>query len=162
LAQKVVGATSSPGYGRSRLPTRDALGRGTLTQPNRESDENHTLLAVIAALLSLNAVSAGAASATTVDECQGRLMTLREHTLAAQASFTSQKDVGSLVAKVDAASAKLAAGKNTDAVAKLVDFQTTLNALATAPKPKVVPVVAQALSAEAQGVIVCINEIGAA
>jgi hypothetical protein len=54
--------------------------------------------------------------------------------------------VDGLVAKLDAASAKLAAGKNTDAVAKLVDFQTTLNALATAPKPKVDPVVAQALS----------------
>jgi hypothetical protein len=62
--------------------------------------------------------------------------------------------------KLDAASAKLAAGKNTDAVAKLVDFQTTLSALATAPKPKVDPVVAQALSQEAQGIIECIDEIG--
>jgi hypothetical protein len=120
------------------------------------------LLAVLAALLSLTMVGAGAASATTVDECQGQLMTLRDHTLAAQASFTSQKDAGGLVAKVDAASAKLAAGKTIDAVAKLVDFQTTLNALAAAPKPKVDSAVAQALSAEAQGVIVCINEIGTA
>src|SRR5918995_4058749 len=83
------------------------------------------LLAVLAALLSLNAVGAGAASATTVDECQGQLMTLRYDTLAAQTSFTSQKDVGGLVAKVNAASEKLAAGKNTDAVVKLIDFQTT-------------------------------------
>ena len=79
---------------------------------------------MLAALLSLTAVGAGAASATTVDECQGQLMTLRDNTLAAQASFTNQKDVGGLLAKLDAASAKLAAGKNTDAVAKLVDFQT--------------------------------------
>jgi hypothetical protein len=120
------------------------------------------LLAVLAALLSLTAVGAGAASATTVDECQGQLMTLRDKTLAAQASFTNQRDVGGLVAKLDAASAKLAAGKATDPVAKLVDFQTTLNTLATAPKPKVDPAVAQALSAEAQGVIVCINELGTA
>jgi hypothetical protein len=120
------------------------------------------LLVVLAALLSLNAVDAGAASATTVDECRGQLVTLRDDTLAAQASFTSQKDVGGLVVKVDAASEKLAAGKNTDAVAKLVDFQITLNALATAPKPKVDPAAAQALSAEAQGVIVCINQIGTA
>jgi hypothetical protein len=118
------------------------------------------LVAVLAALLSLTAVGAGAASATTVDECQGQLMTLRDNTLAAQASFTNQKDMDGLVAKVEAASAKLAAGKNTDAVAKLVDFQTTLNTLATAPKPKVDPAIAQALSAEAQSVIVCINEIG--
>jgi hypothetical protein len=120
------------------------------------------LLAVLAALLSLTAVGASAASATTVDECQGQLMTLRDKTLAAQASFTNQRDVGGLVAKLDAASAKLAAGKATDPVAKLVDFQTTLNTLATAPKPKVDPAVAQALSAEAQGVIVCINELGTA
>ena len=120
------------------------------------------LLAVLATLLSLNAVGAGVASATTVDECQGQLMTLRDDTLGAQTSFTSQKDVGGLLAKLDAASAKLAAGKTTDAVGKLVDFQTTLNALATAPKPKVDPAVAQALSAEAQGVVVCINEIGTA
>jgi hypothetical protein len=78
---------------------------------------------------------------------------------AAQASFTNQKDVEGLVAKVDAASAKLAAGKNTDAVAKLADFQTTLNTHAAAPKPKVDPAAAEALSAEAQDVIVCINEL---
>jgi hypothetical protein len=120
------------------------------------------LLVVLAALLLLTAVGAGAASATTVDECQGQLMTLRYNTLAAQASFTNQKDIDGLVAKVEAAAAKLAAGKNTDAVAKLVDFQTTLNTLGAAPKPKVDPAVAQALSADAQGVIVCINEIGTA
>jgi hypothetical protein len=89
-------------------------------------------------------------------------MTLRDNTLVAQPSFTNQKDLSGLVAKLDAASAKLAAGKTTDAVAKLVDFQTTPNALVVAPKPKVDPPVAQALSAEGQGVIVCINEPGTA
>jgi hypothetical protein len=44
----------------------------------------------------------------------------------------------------------------------VVDCQTTLNALDPAPKPKVDPAVAQALSAEALGVVVCINEIGTA
>ena len=120
------------------------------------------LLVVLAALVSLTAVGAGAASATTVDVCQGQLMMLRDNTLAAEASFTNQKDIGGLVTKLDAASAKLAAGKNTDAVAKLVDFQTTLNTLATDPKPKVDPAVAQELSDDAQGVIYCINEIGTA
>jgi hypothetical protein len=120
------------------------------------------LLVVLAALLSLSAVGAGAASATTVDECQGQLMTLQQDTLAAHDSFTNGKDVDGLVAKVSAASEKLAAGKNTDAVAKLVDFQTTLNALATAPKSKVDPAAAHALSAEAEGIVVCINESGTA
>lgn len=49
-----------------------------------------------------------------------------------------------------------------DAVQKLTDFQTTLNSLATAPKPKVDPATAQTLSDEAQGVIGCINTIGTA
>jgi hypothetical protein len=44
----------------------------------------------------------------------------------------------------------------------LVDFQSALNTLATAPKPKVDPAVAQALSDDAQGVSVCIDEIGTA
>jgi hypothetical protein len=120
------------------------------------------LLAVLAALLSLTAVGAGAASATTVDGCQGELKTLRDNTLAVQPYITNQKDLDGLLAKLDAASTKLAAGKTTDAVAKLVDFQITLDALAVAPKPKVDPALAQALSAEAQGVIVCINELGTA
>ena len=120
------------------------------------------LLVVLAAVLSLNAIGAGAASATTVEECQAQLTTLRDDTLAAQGSFTNPKDETGLVGKLDVASAKLAAGKTTDAAQKLVDFQTTLNALANATKPKVDPAVAEALSAEAQGVIDCINKIGAA
>ena len=117
------------------------------------------LLVVLAALLSLNAVGAGTASATTIDECQTQLVTLRDAT---QTSVTNQKSAVGLGAKLEDASAKLAAGKNANAVAKLVDFQTTLNTLATAPTPKVDPAVAQALSGDAQGVISCINEIGTA
>lgn len=74
-------------------------------------------------------------------------------------SFTNVQDVDRVDAKLDDASAKLAAGKNDDAARKLVDFQTKLTALATAPKPKVDPAVADALAAEAQGVIDCIEAI---
>ena len=49
-----------------------------------------------------------------------------------------------------------------DAVAKLTGFQTSLDALATAPKPKLAPAAAQSLSTGAQGVIDCINAIGTA
>jgi alkyl sulfatase BDS1-like metallo-beta-lactamase superfamily hydrolase len=120
------------------------------------------LAVLLAALLLLSAIGTGAASATTVNDCQTQLATLRADTVAAQTSFTNQADFDGLVAKLDAASAKLAAGKNGDAVQKLVDFQSTLNALATAAKPKVDPGVAQSLIAEAQGVIDCINAIGTA
>jgi hypothetical protein len=111
------------------------------------------LLAVLAAFVALSAVAVGSASATTLEECEAEL--------AAQASFTNPKDVDGLLGKLDAASAKLDQGKNADALAKLVDYQSTLNPLAGAAKPKVDPAVAQTLSADAQGVIDCINAIGA-
>ena len=56
-------------------------------------------------------------------------------------SFTNVKDVNGLVGK-------------------LGDYQSALNALATAAKAKVDPAVAQSLSNEAQGVITCIESIG--
>ena len=119
------------------------------------------MLVLLVALLALSGLT-GSASATTVEECQAELATLRADTLAAQSSFTNGKDLNGLVAKLDAATTKLTEGKNADAVSKLVDFQTTLNTLATAPKPKIDPTVAQTLTAEAQGVIDCINAIGTA
>ena len=120
------------------------------------------LLVVLAALLSLQAVVAGAASASTVDECQSQLETLRADTVDARDSFTSTKDQDGAVVKLDEAAAKLTAGKDADAVAKLTGFQTSLNALATAPKLKLTPAAAQSLSTGAQGVIDCINAIGTA
>ena len=118
------------------------------------------LLVVLAALLSLQAVVAGAAAASTVGECQSRLDTLQADTVAAQSSFTNAKDFNSSVIRLEEARTKLTAGKNADAVAKLTGFQTTVNTLASAPKPKLTPAAAQSLSAGAQGVIDCINAIG--
>jgi hypothetical protein len=120
------------------------------------------LLTVLAASLAFSAVAVGSASASTVEECQDKLSILRANTVAAETSFDNPKSFNNLVEKLDAAAAKLAEGKNADAVQKLVDFQTTLNALATAPKPKVDPAVARSLIAEAQSVIDCINMIGSA
>jgi FIMAH domain-containing protein len=118
------------------------------------------LFAVLVATLSMSAALAGSASATTVEKCQAELADLQTATEAAGPSFTNQKDVNGLLGKLDAASTKLVQGKNVDAVQKLVEFQTTLNALATAPKPKIDPTVAQALSTDAQTVIDCIDAIG--
>ena len=118
------------------------------------------LLTYLAALLALGALAAGPASASTVDECQGKLASLRANTVAAEPSFTNAKNFTALVGKLDAATNELANGKTADAAQKLVDFQTTLNALATAPKPKVDPAIAGALIAEAQGVIDCISAVG--
>lgn len=117
------------------------------------------LLAVVAVVLAAGAVSTAQASATTTADCQAQLSQLRADTVAAQGSFTNLRDFNGALAKLDAAESKLAEGKNADAVQKLADFQTTLNALATAPKPKVDPAVAQSLVVEAQGVVDCVNTI---
>jgi hypothetical protein len=95
-----------------------------------------------------------------VEECQSHLATLRSDTVAAESSFTNQKSFDGEIGKIDAASSMLTEGKNADAVQKLGDFQSALNLLATAAKPKVDPGTAQSLTAEAQGVIDCINSVG--
>jgi hypothetical protein len=118
------------------------------------------LVAALVATFAFVGLAVGTASATTVEDCQAQLATLRSDTVAAQTSFTNESDFTGEVAKLDAASTKLAEGKSTDAVEKLVDFQSTLNSLATASKPKVDATTAQTLNAEAQGVIDCINAIG--
>jgi hypothetical protein len=118
------------------------------------------LVAMVAAALVVGGVAVETASAQTTEDCQALLTQLRADTVAAETSFTNGESFTSAVAKLDAASAKLAEGKNADAVQKLVDFQTQLTALSTAAKPKLDPATAQALITEAQGVIDCINSIG--
>lgn len=118
------------------------------------------LVAAFVATLAFVGLAVGSASATTAEDCQAQLAALRADTVAAQTSFTNVSSFTGEVAKLDDAAAKLTEAKNADAVQKLVDFQTLLNALATAPKPKLDPATAQALSTEAQGVIDCINSIG--
>ena len=119
------------------------------------------LIAVLVAALAFVGLAVSTAgAATSVEECQSQLATLRADTVAAETSFADPESFAGEVAKLDEASVKLTEGKNLDAVQKLVDFQTTLNLLATALKPKVDPATAATLVTEAQGVIDCINAIG--
>jgi hypothetical protein len=121
------------------------------------------LVAVLAAALAFGGLAVATASAaTSVEDCQSQLATLRADTVAAETSFTNQSSFDSEIGKLDSTSTKLAEGKNADAVQKLVDFQSALNSLVAAPKPKVDPDTAQSLIAEAQGAIDCINTIGTA
>lgn len=117
------------------------------------------LVAVLAASLAFVGLAVGTASATTVEDCQSQLATLTADTLAAQTSFTNQKSAATELEKLTEASAKLAEGKTADAVQKLVDFQSTLTALATASTAKVDATTSTSLTAEAQGVIDCINAV---
>jgi len=118
------------------------------------------LVAAFVATLAFVGLAVGSASATTAEDCQAQLAALRADTVAAQPSFTNAVSVTTEVAKLDDAAAKLTEAKNADAVQKLVDYQTTLNSLATATKAKVDATTAATLTAEAQGVIDCINAIG--
>jgi hypothetical protein len=74
------------------------------------------LLTVLAASLAFSAVAVGSASASTVEECQDKLTKLRANPVVAETSFDNPKSFNNLVEKLDEAAAKLAEGKNADAV----------------------------------------------
>jgi hypothetical protein len=116
---------------------------------------------VLALLAALGILAAGAPAtlATTLEACQAQLDQLQADTLAAQAAF-DVKGFASATAKLDAADAKLTAGKTGDAISKLGDFRALLAALATAPKPKLDAGTAQAFSEQALAVEGCIASIG--
>jgi hypothetical protein len=117
------------------------------------------ILVVLAAVVAAGAIGTAEAAATTTADCQAQLSQLRADTVAAQRSFTNEKDFNGALAKLDVAALKLSQGKNADAAAKVADYQSLLTALSTAPKPKLDPSVADRLVAEAQGVVDCVNAI---
>jgi hypothetical protein len=119
------------------------------------------IAASLVVLLALPLFNISPAAAQTASECDALLAQLRADTVAAEGSFTNAKDFTRAIAKLDAAGAKLDAGKNADAAAKVEDFQASLNSLATAAKPKLDPAVAEGLVAEAQAVIDCVGAIDA-
>src|ERR671914_509478 len=75
-------------------------------------------------------ISASPAKAETVTDCQAKIDVLRGQTQ--NATFFGQyaeKNRTGLVTKLDNASAKLAEGKNADAIQKLTNFRDTVAAL---------------------------------
>jgi hypothetical protein len=101
-------------------------------------------------------VSASPAQAETDGDCQAQIADLRTATL--NAKFIGQNDEknrASLVAKLDAASDKLADGKNADAIQKLTDFRETVATLNT--YGKIAPDDAQTLVNGADAAIACIT-----
>ncbi len=112
------------------------------------------------ALLALTAALAvpGTASATTIEDCQSQISALRTDT-AAVTTFANAKDQAGLLAKLDAASAALAAGKNAGAVNKLTDVRTKVQTLGATGKLAAED--AARLDAAAAAAIGCIESIGA-
>ena len=70
------------------------------------------------------------------------------------------KDQAGLLQKLDAAQAKLEAGKFDDAIQKLTDFKNAVIALRDAAKPKIGPEDAQTLLDAANAAIGCIGGAG--
>ena len=100
--------------------------------------------------------SASPAQAEPVTDCQANIDVLRGQT--ENATFIGQKaemNRTGLVTKLDNASAKLAEGKNADAIQKLTNFRDTVAALNT--QSKINPDDANTLISGANDAIYCIT-----
>jgi hypothetical protein len=116
------------------------------------------LVPVMATLLALTGL-ATAANASTPQECQTKIDVLSGQTESAHfLGPNAAKNRAGLMGKLDAATAKLAEGKPSDATLKLTDFRATIEGLNGA-KPKIDPVDAAALVAGADDAIGCINDL---
>jgi hypothetical protein len=103
-------------------------------------------------------VSVSIAQAQTVTDCQ----VLIDQTAADLAGVTisgnnAEQTRANLAAKLTDASAKVTEGKYLDAVNKLLDFRTSVEKLATAPKPRISQADAQLLITDADNAIACIQ-----
>jgi hypothetical protein len=105
-------------------------------------------------------VSASPAQAETAEECQAKITALEDATTSASFSGkNAENNRMGLLTKLDNASAKLAEGKNADAIQKLADFRTTVNSLAGGGK--IAPADAQTLVSGADDAIACITDLQA-
>lgn len=118
------------------------------------------ILLTLVAMLALAAFPS-VAQAQTLEECQS-LIAQTSSDLAGVTIGGNNPDQtrASLQSKLVGASTKLTEGKNEDAIAKLVDFQTSVQKLATAPKPKISQADAQLLTNDANNAIACIQGLG--
>ncbi len=101
-----------------------------------------------------------AARAETIADCQN----LIGQTTADLAGVTiggnhPDRTRDSLQSKLDGASAKLTEGKFQDAIDKLVDFNTAVEKMAAASKPKIGPADAELLVTDANNAVACIQSL---
>lgn len=118
------------------------------------------ILLTLVAMLALAALPS-VAQAQTLEECQS-LIAQTSSDLAGVTIGGNNPDQtrASLQSKLVGASTKLTEGKNEDAIAKLVDFQNSVQKLSTAPKPKISQADAQLLTNDANNAIACIQGLG--
>lgn len=108
-------------------------------------------------------VAAPLAQATTVDEVQAMITSLKTKTTSVLITGKSaEKDRAGLLAKLDEASLKVNQAKFCDAIAKLNDFKVRVNALITAGKINQDPAAGTTgteLINDADATIAAINEL---
>ena len=120
---------------------------------------------MIPALLALAAapavmMSPAPAIAQTQADCEAMIASLRGATAdVAISGKNADKDRTGLLAKLDAASAELAKGKNSDAALKLTDFRDKVGQLATAGRISAAD--ATSLAAQVDSAIACVNGLSA-
>ena len=116
------------------------------------------IFALLVAVLASGFVSTSV-QAQTVSECQALINQTRADLAGVQSigGKDSVQTKANLDAKLVDASAKLAEGKFEDAIAKLVDFRTSIENLAAAPKPKISQQDAGLLIADSNNAIACIQ-----
>jgi hypothetical protein len=104
-------------------------------------------------------LSASPAQAETVTDCQAKIDALRGQTENATTFLgkNAAKDEAGLLLKLDNASAKLAEGKNADAIQKLTNFRDTVAALNA--QGKIDPEDANTLILGADDAIACITAL---
>src|SRR5919112_4229895 len=134
-----------------------SVGRRKMVSNVRASIGVGLLLGLTLSLL-MWGLSASPAQAETDTVCQARIDVLRGQT--ENATFFGQnaeKNRTGLLSKLDNASAKLAEGKNADAIQKLTNFRDTVTALNT--QGKINPDDANTLISGANDAIDCITAL---
>lgn len=116
------------------------------------------LFAAAAIALGATAAFTTPAHATTAGECQVLIDVLEADTKAAP-SLSTKTEAG-LVGKAEDAKAKLDAGKVADAFQKLADYDSTLEAIHSAAKPKVSDDDFWLLNSDVDAAFECVANIG--
>jgi hypothetical protein len=109
-----------------------------------------------AMLLAVGSAGAGAMVQLTTP-CDGSLAALRTDTV--NASSLSDKNKGALLLKVDSTAVKVSQGKFCDALQKLNDYKSSIDALHSAAKPKISDTDYALLSGDVGNAIACVTNL---
>jgi len=112
---------------------------------------------VMFATLSVVGSTGAGATVQLTTPCDGSITTLRTDTV--NAASLADKNKGALLLKVDSTAVKLSEGKFCDALAKLNDYKSNLDALHFAAKPKISDIDYQTLSGDVGNAIACVTTL---